>query len=341
MITMIIISDQNHCECWRNVYSYLKNSFDSLDKPLVDQRDLHCLECVANVKKQCSVPPALRFSWYLLIGDFIMWPRSVSHYVHYLSLHEHGCNFPYSHKAWINLWESQETKKRKQLTKKRKQLNVQIVSLSWQLMIVEILLIISKRYACTLSDSWKPGVYFNFHGLWNMALQNNHHSCYYSSSPIKQNKTNQKHSKQQVIDVSYNWAYYLLVEVVIGDIFYLNIYIFINISWRKVLFDWHEPIMKVQWAMSAALHPWPCRQQVEYVTAGKTFQISFCPLFMLHDSQMPSNMCIRIMCLQEEEEEQPEEQTSVKEETAEQEIPNWTGERGHKQNTTLRLHLQS
>lgn len=30
------------------------------------------------------------------------------------------------------------------------------------------------------------------------------------------------------------------------------------------------------------------------------------------------------MCLQEEEEEQLEEEDSVKEETAEQEIPNWT-----------------
>lgn len=47
------------------------------------------------------------------------------------------------------------------------------------------------------------------------------------------------------------------------------------------------------------------------------------------------------MCLQEEEEEQLEEQASVKEETAEQEIPNWTWERGHEHYTTLWLHLQS
>lgn len=45
------------------------------------------------------------------------------------------------------------------------------------------------------------------------------------------------------------------------------------------------------------------------------------------------------MCLQEEEEEQLEEDGSVKEETAEQEIPNWA--RGHKHTTALWLHLQS
>lgn len=47
------------------------------------------------------------------------------------------------------------------------------------------------------------------------------------------------------------------------------------------------------------------------------------------------------MCLQEEEEEQLEEEDSVKEETAEQEIANWTWERGHKHSSALWLHLQS
>lgn len=36
------------------------------------------------------------------------------------------------------------------------------------------------------------------------------------------------------------------------------------------------------------------------------------------------------MCLQEEEEEQLDEEDPVKEETAEQEIPNWAWARGHK-----------
>lgn len=47
------------------------------------------------------------------------------------------------------------------------------------------------------------------------------------------------------------------------------------------------------------------------------------------------------MCLQEEEEEQLEEEDSVKEEIAEQEIPNWTWESRHKHSTALWLHLQS
>lgn len=41
------------------------------------------------------------------------------------------------------------------------------------------------------------------------------------------------------------------------------------------------------------------------------------------------------LCLQEEEEEQLEEDDSVKEETAEQEIPNWTWTRGRKHTLLL------
>lgn len=49
----------------------------------------------------------------------------------------------------------------------------------------------------------------------------------------------------------------------------------------------------------------------------------------------------RVVCLQEEEEEQleQEEEDSVKEETAEQEIPNWTRARGRKKEKQQTHHF--